>query len=326
MTKRHTISVFIGDESGIINRIACVFAPRGYNIESPAVELNEDKALFTIVVSGTKKILQQVVDRSTSVEDLSKEPQVERELMLVKLNSYSSTKDQSVSGHLHGKRHGHINKHFDDGVTGDPGKMAAVLRNLSKFGIKELARTGKIALRREKLGETAPYWRFSAASYPDLQRTIPIKDDSASKQIVEKNINDKLNSVSGGEFIPCNLMTTSITKFWMPTGVFSMKKIPVDTIAHFIHTRHNSPGVLNLVTGVISRRGYNIRLAVGPAEREGISLVTTIVAGTDDSIRKLVQKFYKLMDVHECGTDHEGGSVEGLGCGFEILREYSIPL
>ncbi|KAL6557938.1 hypothetical protein OROMI_018288 [Orobanche minor] len=92
-----------------------------------------------------------------SVEDLSKEPQVEHELMLVKLNSYSSTKDQSVSGHLHGKRHGHINKHFDDGVTGDPGKMAAVLRNLSKFGIKELARTGKIALRREKLGETAPY-------------------------------------------------------------------------------------------------------------------------------------------------------------------------
>ncbi|KAL6531459.1 hypothetical protein OROMI_027822 [Orobanche minor] len=35
--------------------------------------------------------------------------------MLVKLNSYSSTQDQSVSGHLHGKCHGHINKHFDDG-------------------------------------------------------------------------------------------------------------------------------------------------------------------------------------------------------------------
>ncbi|KAL6531458.1 hypothetical protein OROMI_027821 [Orobanche minor] len=161
--------------------------------------------------------------------------------------------------------------------------MAAVLRNLSKFGIEELARTGK----REKLGETAPYWRFSAASYPDLQRTIPIKDDNASKQIVEKNIIDKLNGVSGGEFLPCNLMTTSITKLWMPTGVFSMKKITVATIAHFIHTRHNYPGVLNLVTGVISRRGYNVRLTclvVGPAEREGISLVTTVVPGTDDSI------------------------------------------
>ncbi|RZC47773.1 hypothetical protein C5167_040711 [Papaver somniferum] len=326
--RRHTISVFVGDESGMINRIAGVFARRGYNIESLAVGLNKDKALFTIVVSGTDRVLQQVVEQLNKlvnvlkVEDLSSEPQVERELMLVKLNANESNRaeimwlvdifrakivdiaEDSLTIEVLMKvyflyRFFVSNMCRVGNVTGDPGKMVAVQRNFSKFGIKELATTGKIALRRERMGESAPFWRFSAASYPDLEGTMPI--DSLS-ETTSKALEAQPNLTTGGDVYPSE-----------PYDGFSMNQIldahwgvldNEDSAGLRSHTLsllvNDCPGVLNIVTGIFSRRGYNIQsLAVGPAEKQGISRITTVVPGTDESIGKLVQQLYKLIDIHE---------------------------
>ncbi|KAJ3675366.1 hypothetical protein LUZ60_004408 [Juncus effusus] len=315
--RTHTISVFVGDESGIINRIAGVFARRGYNIESLAVGLNKDKALFTIVVSGTDKVLRQVIEQLNKlvnvlkVEDLSREPMVEREMMLVKLNVEPAKHPEvMVLVDIFRAKVVDISEHtLTIEVTGDPGKIVAVLRNLSKFGIKEIARTGKIALRREKIGETAPFWRFSASSYPDLEVAASKSVQSKSKLkpligSVEGSVNGgSSNGQSpGGDVYPTELyesfsMNQVLDAHW---GVFDDE----DSSGLCSHTLsilvNDSPGVLNVVTGVFSRRGYNIQsLAVGPAEKEGASRIMTVVPGTDESIGKLVQQLYKLIDVYE---------------------------
>ncbi|RVW14013.1 Acetolactate synthase small subunit 2, chloroplastic [Vitis vinifera] len=321
--RRHTISVFVGDESGMINRIAGVFARRGYNIDSLAVGLNKDKALFTIVVSGTERVLQQVVEQLhklvnvLKVEDISTEPHVERELMLIKVNANPQYRAEIMwLVNIFRAKIVDISEHsVTIEVTGDPGKMVAVQRNLSKFGIREIARTGKIALRREKMGESAPFWRFSASSYPDLEGEIP---ENTFVETRTKTLNSESDASVGGDVYPVEPSDGSYSiKFLMLTGVFSMMKIlhpDGETLMIWVnifqtsglrsHTLsmvvNNAPGVLNLVTGVFARRGYNIQsLAVGHAEVEGLSRITTVVPGTDESINKLVQQLKKLIDLHD---------------------------
>ncbi|KAG6590112.1 Acetolactate synthase small subunit 2, chloroplastic, partial [Cucurbita argyrosperma subsp. sororia] len=303
---RHAISVFVGDESGIINRIAGVFARRGYNIESLAVGLNKDKALFTIVVTGTENVLRQVVEQLNKlanvikVEDISRKPQVERELVLMKLNADPSTRAEiMLLVDIFRGTTVDISEHsLTIEVTGDPGKLVAVERNFRKFGIRELARTGKIALRREKMGETAPFWRFSAASYPDLKDSRPV---DAFVGDASQSLNGNIPT-STGDVYPLepyeNFHSNQILDaHWGALYDDDSSGLQSHTLSMLVN---DYPGVLNVVTGIISRRGYNIQsLAVGRAERRGLSRITTVIPGTDESIEKLVQQLQKLIDLHE---------------------------
>ncbi|KAK9672160.1 hypothetical protein RND81_12G080800 [Saponaria officinalis] len=305
--RRHTISVFVGDESGMINRIAGVFARRGFNIESLAVGLNKDKALFTIVVCGTDRVLRQVVEQLQKlvnvlkVEDLSKEPQVERELMLVKVRADEINRAEIMwlVDIFRAKIVDTSEEYLTMEVTGDPGKLVAVQRNLDKFGIKEIVRTGKIALKREKLGESAPFWRFSAASYPDLVEAMPLERSGVSTHTPDGGSSDISTE---GDVYPVepfdgHPVSQVLDAHWGVLYDDDTNGIKSHTLSMLVNDK---PGVLNVVTGVFARRGYSIQsLAVGHAEVKGLSRITTVVTGTDDSVNKLVQQLYKLVDIHE---------------------------
>lgn len=156
---KHTLSVLVEDESGVLSRIAGLFARRGFNIESLAVGPAEQVGIsrITMVVSGDDQAIEQITKHLyklinvLKVQDITEIPCVERELMLVKVNTSSSTRSEIVE--LAQIFRARVVDVAEDSLTievvGDPGKMVAIVQVLNRFGIREIARTGKIALMRE---------------------------------------------------------------------------------------------------------------------------------------------------------------------------------
>ncbi len=156
---QHTLSVRVEDEAGVLTRIASLFARRGFNIESLAVGTCETigQSRITMVVSGDDNVIEQIVKQLDKlinvieVRDITTTPAVERELMLVKLNAVPASRSEIIE--IVQIFRARIVDVADDSLTvevvGDPGKLVALLKMLQKFGIREIARTGKIALTRE---------------------------------------------------------------------------------------------------------------------------------------------------------------------------------
>lgn len=156
---KHTISVLVEDEAGVLTRIAGLFARRGFNIESLAVGPAEQGGIsrITMVVPGDDASIEQLTKQLyklinvLKVQDITQIPCVERELMLIKVNATSNNRAEVIQ--LAQVFRARIVDSSEDTLTievvGDPGKMVAIAQMLNKFGIREIARTGKIALVRE---------------------------------------------------------------------------------------------------------------------------------------------------------------------------------
>lgn len=156
---KHTLSVLVEDEAGVLTRIAGLFARRGFNIESLAVGPAETLGIsrITMVVPGDDQVVEQLTKQLyklvnvLKVQDITEIPCVERELMLLKVNASSSTRSEIIElAQIFRARVVDVSEEsLTLEVVGDPGKMVAIVQVLNRFGIREIARTGKIALTRE---------------------------------------------------------------------------------------------------------------------------------------------------------------------------------
>ena len=154
---RHTISVLVENKFGVLARVAGLFSARGYNIASLSVSetLDPEISYMTIVVDARdEKVLEQInkqlnklIDVIT-VTDFTKKEHVDRELVLVKINYMP--KDKLKLEAIFNKFVGKVIHHKDDlaivEAVGDQLQIKALLEELNKFGIKELVRTGKLAI------------------------------------------------------------------------------------------------------------------------------------------------------------------------------------
>jgi acetolactate synthase I/III small subunit len=156
---KHTLAVLVEDETGVLSRIAGMFARRGFNIESLAVGPTSTRGVsrVTMVVAGDDSSVEQMTKQLyklinvLKVQNLTEIPCVQRELMLVKVNATPVTRREIIEIAMIFRSQ--IVDVSEDSLTiqvvGDPGKLVAILQNLNKFGIREMARTGKLALVRE---------------------------------------------------------------------------------------------------------------------------------------------------------------------------------
>ena len=154
----HILSILVEDEPGVLSRVAGLFSGRGYNIESlnVAPTLTEGLSMMTITTEGDEAIVEQIVKQlrklvtTLKVVDLTGVKSVEREMMLLRVDA-EGNKRAEVLRIVDIFRCKVVDVSLDElivEVTGTQDKLGALINLLQRFGIKEIARTGAVAMRR----------------------------------------------------------------------------------------------------------------------------------------------------------------------------------
>jgi acetolactate synthase-1/3 small subunit len=155
---RHTISILVENRFGVLARIAGMFSGRGFNIDTLNVgpTLDSTASRMTIVVRGDDKVLEQVTKQLEKlvdvidVQDFRDEEYVDRELVLLRVTATSKTRPEvmQICDIFRAKIIDVQPETLAIEMTGTDGKISKFLKLMERFGIKELTRTGKVALPR----------------------------------------------------------------------------------------------------------------------------------------------------------------------------------
>ncbi len=159
---KHTLVALVQDKPGVLNRMASLFRRRGFNIDSIAVGHSETPNLsrVTIVLDGATTMVEQVRKQLDKVVDVVKVVDITgdditvRELALIKVRATSATRSEIVAI-VDIFRANIVDVAADSltiEITGDENKVEALLNLLRGFGIREIARTGRIAMVRGGVG------------------------------------------------------------------------------------------------------------------------------------------------------------------------------
>ena len=160
---RHTITVLVENEFGVLARVAGLFSGRGFNIDSLSVAPTNEETLsrMTIVTRGDDKILEQINKQLNKLVDVIKvidfegdDSCIEREMALIKVTAEEDKRTEvlRIVDIFRAKIIDVTPKSYTIEVTGAPTKIEAILELLRPLGLKELVRTGAVAIGRGPKG------------------------------------------------------------------------------------------------------------------------------------------------------------------------------
>lgn len=159
---QHIISVMVENKFGVLSRVSGLFSGRGFNIESLSVGTTMDPSVsqITIVTAGDERIIEQIIKQLNKlidvirVVDLTEKEYIVRETALIKIHT-SRPEDRGealrITEIFRARVVDSTPSTYTIEITGDEDKINAIINLLRPLGIKEIVRTGKIAIAREEM-------------------------------------------------------------------------------------------------------------------------------------------------------------------------------